>query len=255
MAVLAGALLLGLGGWFLFRDDGTEGDGTRTGAVGTTGSTPPGSPAPGGAEGTDAPGGAGRTQGPGTADPSAGPGGADGTESPGTAGREAEGPPVHIGWARISPARTPGLCVTEGRERGGGGTQQIAVQVPCAEDPVPRTRIEPVGNGRYFVEWHHPRLGRGCLTGIGGGLLQAWLKCRPDAPEQTFRIEPAGPAEGSGAPSAGTDGAAGATAYRLRSADGTLCWGLRGDDVAVGAEVVRERCTGGADQRFLIGAD
>ncbi|MFC4333151.1 RICIN domain-containing protein [Streptomyces andamanensis] len=44
----------------------------------------------------------------------------------------------------------------------------------------------------------------------------------------------------------------GAGGFRLRPAGGNGCIGITANDVATGAEAVEERCTGAADQRFLI---
>jgi hypothetical protein len=37
------------------------------------------------------------------------------------------------GWVTIRPARTPDLCLTDGRDRDGAYDSAIAVQLPCAQ--------------------------------------------------------------------------------------------------------------------------
>ncbi|MFF9457332.1 helix-turn-helix domain-containing protein [Streptomyces flaveolus] len=159
---------------------------------------------------------------------------ADTTGNPGKV--SAEGGTVPTGWSTLRPARTPDLCVTEGRERNSELERPIAVQRPCTEATPPRTRIDEAGDGLHMVKWLHPVEGWGCLTVIHGGLLEPWEDCRPGRrPTQAFLIEPLGN-----------------EAYRLQVPGSDLCWGVRGDDRTTGAEIVQEPCTDGADQKFLI---
>ncbi|MEU9506283.1 hypothetical protein AB0D32_08365 [Micromonospora sp. NPDC048170] len=147
------------------------------------------------------------------------------------------------GRSQIRPARTPQLCLTEGHDRTGQYRSQVAVQLPCAEATPPDTYLEPVADGLYFIKWHHPVHGPGCLTvrdgNPGRSMLEPWQDCRADRWSQLFRFEPAGSAP---------------TAYRIRPARTDLCVGLRNDDTEVSAEAVAEPCTGGTDQVFLVEA-
>ncbi|WP_327318031.1 helix-turn-helix transcriptional regulator [Streptomyces sp. NBC_01235] len=146
------------------------------------------------------------------------------------------------GWVTVRPVRTPDLCLTDGRDRGGAYGSAVAVQLPCARATVPRTYLEPFGEGLYRIQWHHPQLGKGCLTIMSTGPVKGMLEPRNDCGQATlFRVE-----------AASADDAGG---FRLRPAHGSTCIGMAGDDSTVGAEAVEERCTGAADQRFLIRAD
>lgn len=144
-------------------------------------------------------------------------------------------------WAQLRPARTPGLCVTEGTDRTGRYPAAVAAQQPCAGAVQPRVYLEPVGGGEVQIQWHHPEHGIGCLTamleGPGRGLLEPRDRCADDDPAQRFRIEPAG---GRGEP-------------RFRILPGTgACLAPRDEDTAPGAEIVQARCSGAADQEFRI---
>jgi hypothetical protein len=165
----------------------------------------------------------------------------DGSGSPGASG----GPDVSgipVGWVTIRPARTPSLCLTDGRDRKGAYANAIAVQLPCVQATVPRTYLEPAGAGLYRIQWHHPQEGKGCLTVMSTGPVKGMLEPRNDCGRATlFRVE---------ATAAGS-----ARRFRLRPANSSRCIGIAGDDTAAGAEAVEERCTGAADQRFLIRAD
>ncbi|MFG2933951.1 XRE family transcriptional regulator [Streptomyces achromogenes] len=141
------------------------------------------------------------------------------------------------GWGTIRPARTPDLCVTDGRDRAGAYGSAVAVQLPCAQATVPRTYLEPAGEGLYRIQWHHPQHGKGCLTVMGADQIKGMLEPRRNCAQGTlFRLEPA------------------AGAFRLRPSTSAGCLGIVGDDTTAGAEVIEERCTGAADQRFLIRA-
>ncbi|WP_327358367.1 RICIN domain-containing protein [Streptomyces sp. NBC_01304] len=144
------------------------------------------------------------------------------------------------GWVTIRPARTPDLCLTDGRDRDGAYDSAVAVQLLCSQATVPRTYVEPVGEDLYRIQWHHPEHGKGCLTIMSDGPVRGMLEPRTDCAQATlFRLEPV---------------AAGSKAFRLRPTTSTRCVGIAGNDTADGAEAVEERCTGAADQRFLIRA-
>ncbi|MFB4420687.1 XRE family transcriptional regulator [Streptomyces sp. QL37] len=165
----------------------------------------------------------------------------DGSEAPGAgapATATASRTPAD-GWVTIRPARTPDLCLTDGRDRDGTYNSAVAVQLPCAQAAVPRTYLEPVGEGRYRIQWHHPQMGKGCLTVMGADQIKGMLEPRDDCTQGTlFRLEP------TAADSAG--------AFRLRPAHSSRCIGILDNDTTEGAEAIEEPCTGAADQRFLI---
>ncbi|WP_406066318.1 helix-turn-helix domain-containing protein [Micromonospora sp. NBC_00860] len=149
------------------------------------------------------------------------------------------------GLSQIRPVRSPHLCLTEGRDRTGQYTKEIAVQRPCAEATPPDTSLEPVADGMYFIHWVHPVLGKGCLTirdeDPGRDLLEPWNEedCSADRPKQVFHFEPAG---------------ATPSAYRIRPDRSELCVGLRDDDSDVSDAALVEPCTGGPDQVWLVNA-
>ncbi|WP_253195439.1 RICIN domain-containing protein [Streptomyces sp. JHA26] len=160
-----------------------------------------------------------------------------GSDGPGTASGA-----VPDGWVTVRPVRTPDLCLTDGRDRKGAYASAVAVQLPCARSTVPRTYLEPVGEDLYRIQWHHPEEGKGCLTVMGPGPVRGMLEPRNDCTHATlFRLE-AGPA-------GGTEG------VRIRPVTGSRCIGIADDLTTEGAEAIEERCTGGADQRFLVRAD
>lgn len=145
------------------------------------------------------------------------------------------------GWVTIRPARSPQLCLTDGRARNGAYASAVAVQRTCAQAAVPRTYLEPAGEGLYRIQWHHPQEGKGCLTVMSSGPVKGMLEPRNNCAQATlFRVEAA---------SADNDG------FRLRPANATTCIGIAGNDTTAGAEAVEEPCTAGVDQRFLIRAD
>ncbi|MEU4013147.1 helix-turn-helix transcriptional regulator [Streptomyces pseudogriseolus] len=151
------------------------------------------------------------------------------------------------GWVTIRPAGHARLCLTDGRDRRGAYDSAVAVHLPCAEVPVPRTYLEPAGAGLYRIQWHHPELGKGCLTVLGDGPVKGMLEPRDDCADATlFRPEPA--PEGSGA----------AGAYRFRTVPGAQCVGTADDSVAEGVEAVQEPCADAGDsldQYFVVRAD
>ncbi|MEU4528972.1 helix-turn-helix domain-containing protein [Micromonospora ureilytica] len=149
------------------------------------------------------------------------------------------------GLSRIRPVRSPHLCLTEGRDRTGQYTKEIAVQRPCTEAAPPHTALEPVADGMFFIYWDHPVLGKGCLTireeDPGRNLLEPWDEkdCSADRSKQVFLFEPTGSTP---------------DAYRIRPDRSGLCVGLRDDDNGVSDAALVEPCTGGPDQVFLINA-
>ncbi|MFC5144748.1 helix-turn-helix domain-containing protein [Streptomyces aureoversilis] len=147
------------------------------------------------------------------------------------------------GWVEIRPARTPHLCLTEGRDRSGAYASAIAAQRPCKEAKPPRTYLKPVHDGPdapHYIEWHHPQHGRGCLTirrsAPAKGMLEPWDACTSSNKDQLFRVEPAGAA----------------SRYRLRVEATSQCIGIAADDTRPEAEAVEKRCADGPDQQFLI---
>ncbi|MGC4869777.1 RICIN domain-containing protein [Micromonospora sp. DT53] len=149
------------------------------------------------------------------------------------------------GRSQIRPVRSPHLCLTEGRDRTGQYTKEIAVQRPCTEATPPDTSLEPVADGMFFIHWVHPVLGKGCLTvrdeDPGRNLLEPWNEkdCSADRPKQVFHFEPTGTVP---------------DAYRIRPDRSELCLGLRDDDSEVSDAALVEPCTGGPDQVFLVDA-
>ncbi len=145
-------------------------------------------------------------------------------------------------WALIHPARTPGLCLTEGRDRTGQYETAVAAQRLCSKAVLPHVFLEPVGADIVQIQWHHPKYSIGCLTvllnGAGRDLLEPREDCTDENRAQQFRIEPLGPQ----AP----------THFRIRPVITDECLSLRGQDVKEGTEVVQGRCSGAADQDFLI---
>ncbi|MFF5089174.1 XRE family transcriptional regulator [Streptomyces niveus] len=145
-------------------------------------------------------------------------------------------------WARIHPARTPELCVSEGRDRTGRYDTAIAAQRPCTKAVAPQVFLEPVGQNRVQIQWHHPKHSIGCLTvmleGPGRDLLEPRDDCVDTNRAQQFRIEPFGPPA--------------AAHFRIRPVTTGWCLSLRDQGTMTGAEVVQGRCSGAADQDFLI---
>ncbi|MFM9608190.1 RICIN domain-containing protein [Streptomyces niveiscabiei] len=140
------------------------------------------------------------------------------------------------GWVTIRPARTPELCLTDGRDRAGVYPNAVAVQLPCAQATVPRTYLEPAGENLYRVQWHHPQEGRGCLTVMNSGPVKGMLEPRNDCSQGTLlRLEAVG------------------GAFRFRVVSSGRCIGVA--DAKEGAEASERRCGDSADQRFLVRRD
>ncbi|MGW5558752.1 helix-turn-helix domain-containing protein [Micromonospora sp. NPDC003944] len=177
--------------------------------------------------------GAGQLAGPGTSTPAASPAAPEADASPTIA------PDARL--SRIHPARSPQLCLSEGRDRTGQYPSEVAVQRPCADATPPDTYLEPAAGGLYFIKWNHPAHGPGCLTirddDPGRNLLEPVTKCSDSNSAQLFRFEPTASAP---------------TSYRIRPSGTNLCVGLRDDDTDPSAEAHVEPCTDGADQVFLV---
>ncbi|MEU6676322.1 XRE family transcriptional regulator [Streptomyces sp. NPDC046925] len=145
-------------------------------------------------------------------------------------------------WARIHPARTPKMCLTEGKDRTGRYETAVAAQHPCTKAVLPQVFLEPLGSNLVQIQWHHPKYGIGCLTvlrkGPGRNLLEPRDDCADDNRTQQFRIERFGPPD--------------TAHFRIRSAITSRCLSLRDQDTEDGAEIVQGRCSGAADQDFLI---
>jgi hypothetical protein len=148
-------------------------------------------------------------------------------------------------WARIRPVRTADLCLTDGREHTGRYRSAVATQRSCAEHTEPRTFLEPVDGGFFHIQWHHPEFGIGCLTVLDSGpaenMLEPWTDCNGRRPAQLFRIELVEPVDPGGPET-----------YRFRPFGRNQCLGIRADETAPDAEAIRERCTGAADQAFVV---
>lgn len=153
------------------------------------------------------------------------------------------GRPELSGWVRIRIADRPERCVSEGREHTGRYRSEVAVQRACAGAEPPLTLLQRVGGEHYFIKWVHPVLGTGCLTVLTGGsvvgdMLEPRNECWEDQAAQLFRIEPVDvPVPGG---------------YRIRPAYTDLCLGFPDGGPGSGAELLREPCTGAAEQEFLI---
>lgn len=149
-------------------------------------------------------------------------------------------PPVE-GWVTIRSVSISNLCLTDGRDRSGNHSSAVAVQLPCTHATVPRTYLEPVGEGLYRIQWHHPIEGKGCLTVMSSGKGKGMIEPREDCAQGTlFRLQPTGTGRFEG--------------LQLRPATSNLCIGFADDGTAEGAEAREERCTGSSDQRFLVRA-
>lgn len=159
---------------------------------------------------------------------------------PGTVGSLGSGHLPPSGWVTIRVASDPELCLSDGRVRDWRYTPLVAVQRPCAATAPQSTLLEPVSEGRYRIQWHHPDYGKGCLkvltVGSGEGLLEPMDDC---AAGSLFSIEP------SGALAHGR--------FVLR-VEGEGCVGIVRSSAIAGAEAVMQRCTGKGRQVFLVRA-
>lgn len=75
------------------------------------------------------------------------------------------------GWVTIRPARTPGVCLTDGRDRAGAYGNAVAVQLPCEQRPFP---------GRI---WNRPA--RTCTASSGTARRRARAASRSWTPAAT----------------------------------------------------------------------
>ncbi|MGW5866709.1 helix-turn-helix domain-containing protein [Streptomyces sp. NPDC055239] len=176
-----------------------------------------------------------------------------GSGDPGTPAAAATGAGARTlgGWVTVRPVSTPDLCLTDGRDRDGAYGSAVAVQLPCSRATVPRTYLEPAGEGLYRIQWHHPEEGKGCLAIMRSGPVKGMLEPRNDCGQATlFRAE-AVTAEAATTEVATTEAG---DKVRLRPTDSSKCVGIADNDTAAGAEAIEERCTGAADQQFLIRA-
>jgi hypothetical protein len=149
-------------------------------------------------------------------------------------------------WAEIHPARTPQFCLGEGRDRTRLYPTAIAAQQPCNQAESPRVFVDPVGGDNAVqIQWHHSETGVGCLTvlneGVGQDLLVPRDDCDDDNSDQMFTLEPISSPDPE------------KKRFRIRplNAD-NRCLGLRDQDTIAGTEIVQERCSGAADQEFII---
>ncbi|MGW3150130.1 RICIN domain-containing protein [Streptomyces sp. NPDC001177] len=144
------------------------------------------------------------------------------------------------GWVTIRVADDPDLCLTDGRVADWRYTPLVAVQRPCDEASPQSTLLEPLGQGLYRIQWHHPDYGKGCLkaltSGSGKGLLEPMDDCTQGS---AFSIEPSGQL--------------GRGAFVLR-VEGEGCVGIAHSGADPGTEAVMQRCDGKARQVFLIRA-
>ncbi|MFG3690479.1 hypothetical protein [Micromonospora sp. NPDC047740] len=153
------------------------------------------------------------------------------------------GPPIGDAgsFVQIRAARSPELCLSEGRDERGRYPTAVAALRPCPAAP-PRTFLEPVGAELVFIKWHSPTEGIGCLTllsdGVAEDMLEPWNDCSEARLQQLFRFErlDRGPVDH----------------YRLRSAYSGRCIGLLDGTAAAGRTAVQEDCTEGPEQEFLI---
>ena len=161
------------------------------------------------------------------------------SEQPGRRVPPVDGLPINdVGsWALIHPFRTPDLCVTEGTDRSGRYRSEVAAQRPCAT--LPRTYLEPLGDGTVQVQWHHPVHGVGCLTvidsGAGRDLVEPRDDCATFLRAQSFHLDPVQP-----------------NLFRLRLAGTDDCLGPRDEGLEEGVELIREPCSASPAQRFAV---
>ncbi|MFD5899825.1 RICIN domain-containing protein [Streptomyces sp. NPDC060366] len=139
------------------------------------------------------------------------------------------------GRVTMHPANSPGLCITEGRERNGRTEREIAVQLPCTEAPQPQVSLESLGNQIYRIQWKNLVSGNeGCLgvdeAPTEGSELLSPGECT-SALGQRYRLEPSG------------------SGYRLRPMDSGMCISIQTPRTS-GAEAIQAQCTGTSDQQF-----
>ncbi|HEX6358475.1 helix-turn-helix transcriptional regulator [Actinophytocola sp.] len=146
--------------------------------------------------------------------------------------------PVVGSWARIHPAGSPDLCLSQGYDRTDRYDTEIAAQMPCEEVPFPLVYLEPVAENVVQIQWHHPEFGVGCLAvmldGVGQDMLEPRDKCADGDLTEQFRLEQDG------------------EHFRLQPTVNYRCLGLRAPVDEAGAEVVQSPCSDAAEQRFAI---
>ncbi|MFD7713214.1 hypothetical protein [Streptomyces sp. NPDC059786] len=202
------------------------------------------------------------------------PDGGDPTPPDTTGGQEvagqadSPGTPPPRGTVRVRPVLAPGLCLTDGFVADGRYDTEVAVHRPCDEAEPPTTKLLPLGDGLYRVQWDHPEHGKGCLIVLRGGDADGLLEPRNDCGGSSrFRVVETTAATGtagstgtaaSGAKESGTPGEdeTSARTYVLR-VDDDGCMGVAGpaaSEPAAGTEAVVQSCDGRAAQRYLIEA-
>lgn len=163
--------------------------------------------------------------------------GADDARNP-TSAAAGVGPPLPQGPVRIRPVLAEQLCLTDGPVPSHDAL--VAVQRPCGEVAPQVTRLKPLDNGAFRIEWQHPDHGTGCLNALAGnaataGLLEPWEAC-----EQTsrFRLERS---------------RSEADDHYVIRVDGRGCVGIRDSATTEGADAVVEPCRDEKSQVFIIG--
>jgi hypothetical protein len=141
-------------------------------------------------------------------------------------------------WARIHPAASPDLCVTEGHDRSGRYGTEIAAQMTCEDVPLPLVYLEPVAENAVQIRWHHPDRGVGCLAvmvdGPGEDMLEPRQRCADGDATEQFRLEQVG------------------EHFRIRPAVSHECLDLRAPANEESAEVVQRPCSDAPEQEFVI---
>lgn len=156
-------------------------------------------------------------------------------------GDGSDGPAPADGWVTIHPAGDTDLCLTEGRDQAGAYDSAVAAHLPCVDAPIPRTYLEPAGEGRYRVQWHHPEMGKGCLAVMNGGPVKGMIEPRDDCSGATLFVLESVP-----------DGYGGPEGFRFRATPDGRCVGTSGKDMFQGSEAVMEPCANTRDQVFEI---
>ncbi|MFF7362741.1 helix-turn-helix domain-containing protein [Streptomyces sp. NPDC008125] len=144
------------------------------------------------------------------------------------------------GWSRIQPVGSPASCLTEGHDAKGLYPSAVAVQGPCTGSTQPRTRLEAVGDGLFYIQWENPDdAAIGCLTVVDSGVvkdfLAPWDDCGATRLSQHFRMEAVDQPVPGG--------------YRIRPAHSGLCVSI----VSQTREAVQKPCDGEAWQEYFIG--
>ncbi|MFE5853437.1 RICIN domain-containing protein [Streptomyces sp. NPDC056500] len=119
----------------------------------------------------------------------------------------------------------------------------VAVLGPCVGSAQPRTRLELVGDGLFYIQWEHPvDAGIGCLTVVSGGpvkdFLEPWEDCGATRLSQHFRMEAVDDPVPGG--------------YRIRPAHSDLCVSIRSQSRNAVREAVQQPCDGKIWQEFFV---